>query len=95
MLSTLSRIITNSAPSFRFIVTVNGAPYGVFTECTLPVIEWDTQEIIEGGLNTHTHKLIGRRKSATMTLKNGVGTGLLIAWYIQTMNGVLMYPSWA
>ncbi len=92
MLNTLSRLITNSAPTFRFIVTVNGAPYGVFTECELPVIEWETDPVKEGGLNTYTHALLGRRKPATFTLKNGVGTSALVTWYMATMNGVFNTP---
>jgi len=92
MLDRLSRLITNSSPSFRFVVTVNGAPYGVFTECELPIIEWETEPIKEGGLNTYTHQLLGRRKQATMTLKNGVGTSALITWYIATMEGAFTTP---
>lgn len=86
MLNRLSRVLTNAAPTFRFIVTVNGAPYGVFTECDLPVISWDLDPVKEGGLNSYTHQLLGRRKDATLTLKNGVGTSLLVTWYIATMN---------
>jgi phage tail-like protein len=92
MFDRLTRLITNSSPSFRFVVTVNGAPYGVFTECELPVIEWETEPIKEGGLNTYTHQLLGRRKQATMTLKNGVGTSALISWYVATMAGVFTTP---
>lgn len=86
------RTTTNSSPSFRFIVTVNGAPYGVFTDCDLPVIEWELDEVKEGGLNIYTHQLLGRRKTARFTLKNGVGTSLLIGWYIATMNETFTVP---
>ncbi|MFQ5420692.1 MAG: phage tail protein [Anaerolineae bacterium] len=92
MLNTISRAITNAPPAFRFIVTVNGAPYGVFTECSLPVVEWDIKKVYEGGLNTRVHYLLGRRKEATMTLKNGVGTSLLVNWYLATMNGAFNIP---
>ncbi len=85
MLNQLSRVITNAFPSFRFIVTVNGAPHGVFTECSLPVIDWEFEPVKEGGLNTHIHTLIGRRKETRFTLKNGVGTSLLVSWYMSTM----------
>ena len=86
------RTLTNSTPSFRFIVLVNGAPYGVFSECQLPTISWATQEIKEGGLNSDTHILPGRREKATMTFKNGVGTGLMLAWYMMVMNEVFDVP---
>jgi phage tail-like protein len=91
-LSRLSRVITNAAPTFRFVVMVNGAPYGVFSECDLPVVEWETQPIKEGGLNTRVHHLLGRRKETKLTLKNGVGTSAFIAWYLATMAGIFDAP---
>lgn len=86
------RYITNAVPTFRYVVTVNATPYGVFTECSLPVIEWETQEIKEGGQNAYTHRLLGRRKSSTLTLKNGVGTNMMAGWYMQTMAEVYQVP---
>jgi len=85
MFNLLTNIISNSNPSFRFVVAVNGAPYGVFTECDLPVIEWDIKEVVEGGLNSYIHQLPGRRKLTKFTLKSGIGTNLMISWYIATM----------
>ncbi len=78
------RALTNAA--FRFVIDVDGSTQGAFTECTLPVIEWDVEEVKEGGLNTFTHQLPGRRKGAKITLKHGVGTSELMDWYIDTMN---------
>ncbi|MCZ7666629.1 MAG: phage tail protein [Chloroflexi bacterium] len=92
VLSRISRVITNAAPTFRFVVLVNEAPYGVFTECDLPVVEWETQVIKEGGLNSHVHHLLGRRKETKLTLKNGVGTSAFISWYLATMAGVFDVP---
>ena len=80
------RSISNSTLGFRFVVSVNGAAYGIFTECQLPTISWDTKEIKEGGLNSYTHILPGRREKATITFKNGVGTGSMLSWYMQVMN---------
>ncbi|MEW5989527.1 MAG: phage tail protein [Chloroflexota bacterium] len=81
----LLRALTNSA--FRFVVSIDGSPIGAFTECTLPEIAWDVEEVKEGGLNTMVHQLPGRRKSAKITLKNGVGLASdLLAWYVMTMN---------
>ncbi len=77
----LKEIRATTHPSFRFIITFDGNPQGVFTECTLPVIEWEMEEIKEGGQNTYTHQLPGRRKGARLTLKNGVGTSELMKWY--------------
>jgi len=73
-------------PGFRFVVDIAGIAHGVFTECTLPTIDWDIEEVKEGGLNTYVHQLPGRRKSARITLKNGVGTNALMDWYIDTMS---------
>jgi phage tail-like protein len=73
--------------SFRFVVAIDGFPAAAFTECTLPTIEWDSEEVKEGGLNTFVHQLPGRRKQTTITLKNGVGIARdLMGWYIATMN---------
>jgi phage tail-like protein len=72
-------------PVFRFIVEVGDDKQGVFTECTLPTIEWEMQEIKEGGLNSYTHQLPGRRKGVRITLKNGVGKASLLDWYIKCM----------
>jgi len=92
-ISSFTRVLTNAQPTFRFIVLVNGAPYGVFTECDLPVVGWETQTIKEGGLNTHVHQLLGRRKESSMTFKNGVGTSAFIAWYLMVMSGVFNVPA--
>lgn len=73
--------------SFRFVVEVEGMRAGAFTECTLPVIEWEMEEIKEGGFNSSVHRVPSRRKPATITLKNGIGTvDKLLQWCIAAMN---------
>lgn len=72
-------------PSFRFVVDIDNKRQAVFTECTLPAIEWEVEEVKEGGLNTYTHQLPGRRKSAKVSLKNGVGKSELLKWYFSAM----------
>ena len=73
--------------AFRFVVAISGNPLGAFTECTLPTIEWEVEEVKEGGLNTFVHQLPGRRKATRITLKNGVAIASdLFVWYIKTMN---------
>ncbi len=80
----------NSLPlvtAFRFVVSVDGEAIGAFTECALPAIEIEVEEIKEGGLNTSIHQLPGRRKAAKITLKNGVGVAQsLMDWYIKTLS---------
>ena len=71
--------------SFRFVVSIDGFTQGIFTDCTLPSIEWDVQEIKEGGLNTYTHQLPGRRKGAKVTLKRGLIRDSMLAWYTEIM----------
>ena len=72
--------------AFRFLVDVEGKTQAAFTECTLPAIDWELEEVKEGGLNTYTHQLPGRRKAAKITLKNGVGKSELVDWFIQTLS---------
>lgn len=73
--------------SFRFVVAIDGSPTAAFTQCTLPTIAWDTEQLKEGGLNTYVHQLPGQRQQATVTLKNGVGVASdLVNWYLMTMN---------
>lgn len=72
--------------AFRFVIDIEGEAHGVFTECAVPAIEWEIEEVKEGGLNTFTHQLPGRRKGVKITLKNGVGTDALMDWYVDTMS---------
>ena len=72
---------------FRYIVEVDNTRVAAFTECTLPTIEWEMEEVKEGGLNTYVHQLPGRRKAARLTLKHGVGKNTLFDWYAQALNG--------
>ena len=81
-----TKIRRQTYPAFRFLVDVEGKTQAAFTECTLPNIDWDIEEVKEGGLNTFTHQLPGRRKAGKISLKNGVGKSELVDWYIQTMS---------
>jgi len=74
-------------PGFRFVVDVGKDRQAAFTECTLPVIEWETEELKEGGINTSTRLLPGRRRSAKLTLKNGVGNREMLEWYLSALSG--------
>ena len=81
------RDIVNAA--FRFVVSFDGQGQAAFTECTLPVVEWDIQRLKEGGTNNFIHQLIGQRKPAKVSLKNGVGKSALMDWYLETMGGTI------
>ena len=73
-------------PAFRFRVEISGITQAVFNECVLPTVEWDTQELKEGGLNTYVHQLPGQRKVGKLTLKSGLGLASLLDWYKKFMN---------
>jgi phage tail-like protein len=75
-----------SHAAFRFVVEIDNERQAAFTECSLPVIEWEVEEVKEGGLNTFVHQLPGRRKSAKVSLKNGVGKSKLLDWYINAIS---------
>jgi len=75
------KLLAQAHPAFRFVVKLNGAAFGAFTECTLPTLEWEVEEVKEGGLNTRTHQLLGRRKAARLTLKYGVCKDEIWDWY--------------
>ncbi len=72
--------------SFRFTVEIDGEVLAAFTECTLPNIEWDVEELKEGGLNVYVHQLPGMRKSGRLSLKYGVCQNDLVNWYIDCMS---------
>ena len=72
--------------SFRFVIDVDDERQAAFTECTLPNIEWDAEELKEGGLNTYSHQLPGRRKATKVSLKNGIGKSGLLNWYIEAIS---------
>lgn len=81
----INRVAT--VPGYRFVVTIDGSPLGAFTECTLPTIDWEVEEVKEGGQNSYVHQLPGRRRATKITLKNGVGIANdVMVWYLRTMN---------
>jgi phage tail-like protein len=73
--------------AFRFVVSVGGKSLAAFTQCTLPTMEWEVQQVKEGGLNTFVHQLPGQRKPGTLQLANGVGQSSLVDWYLESMSG--------
>lgn len=74
--------------SFRFTVEIDGINEAAFTECALPSLQVETEEIKEGGLNEFTHKLPTRVKTGTVTLRHGITRGAeLLNWYLQVLQG--------
>jgi phage tail-like protein len=81
----MAHILYETHPAFRYLVEIAGVTVGAFTECTLPTMEIDTEDLREGGLNTYTHLLPKGRKAARLTLKNGLGKNDLMTWCIEIM----------
>jgi phage tail-like protein len=79
----------NVYPSFRYSLEVDDSFAGLFLECTLPTLEWEVEEVKEGGLNTNVHQLPGLQKSSSrLILKTGVLVGslkYLSKWYLDSM----------
>jgi phage tail-like protein len=74
--------------SFRFMVSIEGLNVAAFTECTLPNLQVETEEIKEGGQNTYTHKLPVRINAGTITLRSGLTRNdALLKWYLQVLKG--------
>ena len=85
----LDQSLRNAYPAFRFKLDISDNYSGLFSECTLPTIEWDVEEVKEGGLNTYTHQLPGQRKSSSrIVLKTGILAGplsVLAGWFTGSM----------
>ena len=79
----------NPLATFRFALDLGDGKgwVGVFTECKLPDVEWDVQQVKEGGQNTFIHQLPGQRKPGKVTLKYGLTKQFeLLDWYADMMS---------
>ena len=75
---------------FRFLVEIDGMNWGAFTDCTLPVIELETEDVKEGGLNSFVHSLPMAIKPSSITLKNGLAAlSSLNEWTIDILQGTI------
>lgn len=74
--------------AFRFAIQIDGITEAVFTECTLPSLEVDVTQQMEGGLNNAVHQIPGRVKAGKITLKRGITTASdLLTWYVDLAQG--------
>jgi phage tail-like protein len=74
--------------AFRFVVQIDGVTEAVFTECTLPVLEVEVHQQMEGGLNDAVHQIPGRVKAGKITLKRGMtASSELLSWYMDIAQG--------
>lgn len=79
------------APAFRFTVRFDDLPPGGFSDCTGLQMETEVQDFREGGVNTHTWKFATRSKQANLTLKRGIVTKDLWAWFQDIANGKMQF----
>ncbi|MEZ4661668.1 MAG: phage tail protein [Caldilineaceae bacterium] len=63
-METNSALLGQTHAAFRFVVEIGQDKVAAFTECTLPVLDWQIEELKEGGQNMFVHQLPGPRKTA-------------------------------
>ncbi len=73
--------------AFRFVIKIDNKTYGGFSECSGLRLETETQDYVEGGLNTHVHKFPTRTKQSNITLKRGIVDRELWDWYWKLVRG--------
>jgi phage tail-like protein len=74
--------------NFNFVVEIDSLRAGGFSECSGLSTTTEPQEINEGGLNSASHRLAGRSKESSITLKSGVTTSfVLYAWHRRIVDG--------
>jgi phage tail-like protein len=79
--------------AFRFVVVFDDLLECGFSDCTGLQVELESQDYIEGGLNTHTWKFPTRAKQSNLTLKRGVINRLLWDWLHDVATGNMKYRS--
>lgn len=73
---------------FRFVIRIDNINAAAFTECTLPRLQVETEDIKEGGQNSYIHRLPVRVNAGTVTLKHGLTkSDELLNWYLQVLMG--------
>ena len=74
--------------SFRFLVEVQGLLVGGFSEVSGLQAETETEEIQEGGVNDHVHKLPKLTRHQNVILKRGMtDSETLWRWHNDVVNG--------
>lgn len=73
--------------AFRFEVELDGLAVAGFSECTGLQWETETQDYLEGGVNTHVHKFPTRTKQSNLVLKRGIVDRVMWNWYWDLTQG--------
>lgn len=61
------------APAHLFYVELSGILAAAFVECSGLTVSREVEEVVEGGVNDHTHKLPGRVHYEEIVLRRGLG----------------------
>ncbi len=76
--------------AFRFRVEIQSIVEAGFSECSGLQAEIEVEEVQEGGLNDHVHRLPKGSKHVNLTLKRGLATSdKLWKWYEDVANGTI------
>lgn len=79
---------TDGFPNCRFYVEIDGLTQAVFTQMSGLKVETDVMEYEEGGNNGFVHRLPGRTKIGTITLKRGLtGNNEFFKWCQEILQG--------
>ena len=74
--------------SFRFLVEIDGVIEARFSEVSGLQAETEFEEIREGGVNDHVHKLPKITKYPNITLRRGItDSDVLWNWHQEVVNG--------
>jgi phage tail-like protein len=74
--------------NFNFVVEMDGIAQAGFADCSGLTCTTEPVELNEGGLNTASHKFVGRTKQNNLTLKWGLTDSTeLYEWYRDVVNG--------
>lgn len=81
---------TDPYTSFRFLVEIDDLIVGGFSEVSGLRAETETEEVREGGVNDHVHKLPKITKYPNLTLKRGItDSDTLWNWHQDVVNGII------
>jgi phage tail-like protein len=68
----------------KFIFKIGTLQIGAFTEVSGLAVSLDVEELVEGGQNAYTHKLLGRMRWPNIVLKRGLtDSDALFTWLTQ------------
>jgi len=83
--STATGSIPETLPELTFLVEISGVTIGQFCECTGLSVEYDVMEYAEGGNNDFVHRLRGRARYPTISLRRGVTSqDALLKWFFDS-----------